>query len=130
MLFTLPISEVFFERTSYGTCITFAASGNDENRKYLTIQNSNCFDAQDISLGMNYAYIEFCDQKNSQYGDINEIHFLDGTLSISFEKHSTICKETDIHIIKLGIEGSQCNLDLAIAELKEISIRDNIKNNL
>lgn len=130
MPYTLNISDIYYEEVDNVTYVTFATCGDDQNREYLTLQNPNLFDEQDISLGMNYAHVEFCDQNNSQYGGIQKILLEDNILTISFDKASVIVKQTGFCEIKLRFSGTPANFSRAVHELKKISTRDGIINNL
>ena len=90
------ISTEFEVTEENGVLVTvLGAPTIDEDDYYLMLQNKKPYTKQDIKLGMNKPYIEYCGQGWSWYGHIDSFELLRNRVRIKMDKEAADRMEND-----------------------------------
>lgn len=72
-----------------GVLITSMGTPSTEDEGlYLILQHTPEFDEQDVALGMDKPYIEYCSQAWSWYGHMFSVHLLRDRVEIQMDEHA------------------------------------------
>jgi len=91
--------ELSISEKDWGLLTVLSAPSTEDEDFYLMFQSANAYDEQDIRLGMDKPYIEYCGQGWSWYGHMLRVELLADKICIQMDSEAAAEMEGDGEIV-------------------------------